>query len=223
MRLTSDDSLVLDPGDNALLFTIEHLRIPPDILAITLPRGLFVGSSLSPGASYIDPGFSDFFCFPVTNTSGRVVRIPYGTELARTLFFHLGTRVDRTYSPNEVTDLITELESLPASGVRSVEQCRAASTNELISTIQGSLTGGAAISELLIRMRYRQVLFLVAAIVWPLALLIADSAPVQRTLKQLGSNESGMLGHVAAGVLVAAILALGPWLFRKIAATFRLR
>src|SRR5256885_2927899 len=71
-------SVELNPGDAALLYSMEYLRIPPEVLAFTVARGLLFAESLAPENTYVDPGFAGPLYTTVTNASNRIVRLSYG-------------------------------------------------------------------------------------------------------------------------------------------------
>src|SRR4030095_11707407 len=52
-------SIELQPGDTAKLYSIEILDLPNDVLAFTVARGLMYFESLVPENTYADPGFRE--------------------------------------------------------------------------------------------------------------------------------------------------------------------
>ncbi|HST07358.1 MAG TPA: hypothetical protein VLJ83_04265, partial [Gemmatimonadaceae bacterium] len=73
VSLTPDKSVELRPGDTAMLYSIERLRLPDCVLAFTVARGLLYAEALAPENTYVDPGFSGTLYTTVTNISNRIV------------------------------------------------------------------------------------------------------------------------------------------------------
>lgn len=209
--------LELRPGDSALLYSIEAFRLPADIVAFTLPRGLLVAQSLAPGASYVDPGFSGRFCVPVTNTSNRIVRLSGGLEIARTLFFRLNNAVRNPWSAADATSLKTALEAAPGKVVRSSDELKRMSASELLLSLKAALPAGGEFGEIANRARRLFALVLATAIVWPVALLVMNSRPVQKSLSDLVSTGStGFIGNVIAGLLTTVIVSIIAWWSKRL-------
>jgi len=75
---TQNPSIELHPGDTALLYSQENLRLPTFVLGFTVSRGLLFAEALSPENTYVDPGFMGHLYTTVTNLSNRVVRLESG-------------------------------------------------------------------------------------------------------------------------------------------------
>lgn len=202
----------LAPGDSALLYSVEHFKLAPDILAITLPRGLLVAQSLSPGGSYVDPGFTGRFCIPVTNSSGRIVRVPAGIQATRVLFFQLPRPVPRAWSAADATSLRSELESFPSMITITPNQLRSTTSPQLLMRIRAESPGGPETAELIQRMQRYLYGLLGLAITWPAALLIANSGVVHRGLGRIFKDSSSFAGNVLAGLVTALIVGAVAWM-----------
>jgi Deoxycytidine deaminase len=54
--ISGGKALLLRPGDSALLYSLENLRLPACVLGFTVARGLLFVESLSPENTFVDPG-----------------------------------------------------------------------------------------------------------------------------------------------------------------------
>jgi deoxycytidine triphosphate deaminase len=112
VRLSSvNDTLELRPGDTALLYSMENLRLPDSVLGFTVARGLLFVESLVPENTYIDPGFSGTLYTTVTNVSNRVVLLKYRTAIARMFLFKLPRAVDGAYNTGAAMGISQQLDS----------------------------------------------------------------------------------------------------------------
>lgn len=89
--------LELYPGDTALLYSKEHLRLPNCVLGFTVARGLLFAEALCPENTYVDPEFGGPIYTTVTNVSNRVIHLEYGMPITRLFFFRLASPVQEGY------------------------------------------------------------------------------------------------------------------------------
>jgi deoxycytidine triphosphate deaminase len=165
--------LELRPGDTALLYSLENLRLPPSVLGFTVARGLLVVESLVPENTYIDPGFSGQIYTTVTNLSGRIIKIPYGTPIARLFFFRLQEDVEYPYQSGPAIGIPQHFDSTPGIAFPSAADARKASGTALYSDLIVTERGGARTAALLKRNAALGRVALMTAVLWPIALQIA--------------------------------------------------
>jgi guanylate kinase/deoxycytidine triphosphate deaminase len=195
----------LAPGDTALFYSAESFQLRPNILAITVPRGFLVAQSLSPGASYVDPGFTGKFCIPITNTSSRVVRVPAEIQAVRVLFFRLQRDVDKAWSPADATSLKSELDAAPGTQMHTAEELRNHSLRKLVQLLREEGQGGAQSAELFSRLNIHLVFVAAIAATWPVALQLFNSDGVQNGLAKIFTDGSSFIGNVLAGIVTAVL------------------
>lgn len=195
--------LELQPGDTALLYSIENLRFPNDILGFTVARGLLFVETLAPENTYVDPGFSGHIYTTVTNLSGRVLKLPYGTPIARLFACRLEAAAAEPYRTGPAIGVEQHLESVPA-----IESTAPATqpVPTLLSIVSSTERSGPEIAELVRRIDRLALAAFVAALVWPIVIFVANSN--KAILDSVGPILSNGLG----GVLTVAILAaLNKW------------
>lgn len=209
-RLNPDQPLELQPGDMALLYSAENLRLPPNVMGFTVARGLLFAESLTPENTYVDPGFSGFLYTTVTNISGRIVRLNYQMPITRLFFYKLHDPVGQPYRSGAAKNIAQQLETVPVIDVGPEANYGAANRTTLISTITKLPLAGIAISEIFRRDETNFFrLFLLSAL-WPILLVAANSNAWIRT--HLGTFVANVLASVVAAILILGI----PWLYRKV-------
>jgi guanylate kinase len=201
-----DGHFELAPGDSALLQSVERFDLSPGILGIVIPRGLLVANSLAPGSSYVDPGFKGYFTIPVTNVSGRIIRLPAGMEAARVLFAELEHVVGKPWSSADATSLRSELAALPGRLPISVSALRELKDDALLTRIRGEAPLGPETAEALERTRRGVILGVAFALVWPIALLLANTPQVQAYFAKVFSDSAAFVSNIAAGLATSLIL-----------------
>ena len=206
--LRQGDSLALNPGDTAKLYSIEILDIPDSVLAFTVARGLMYIEALVPENTYADPGFTGDLYTTVTNLSNRIVRLNYGDPIARLFLFHLAEPVQESFRRGAARGILQRLESERATKLGTPQECHQSDTTQLVSEIQrNAASSGPAIVELLQRQNRRRAALFVIAVVWPVLLVLANmNSWIKNTLGLVVSN-------IAAVILSALIswLALPVW------------
>jgi len=204
----------LHPGDSALLYSVEHFKLSANIMAITVPRGLLVAQSLSPGASYVDPGFNGKFCIPVTNNSGRVVRVPAGIQATRVMFARLDHDVPIPWSAADATSLRSDLVALPSHITITPAQLRSTPLHVLEQSIRAESPGGGETAEYLARLKRHILTLATISVLWPVALLVANSDVVRHSLSGVFKHQSGFAANVIAGLVTAVIVSGLSWIRR---------
>ncbi len=167
--------LELRPGDTALLFSLENLRLPPCVLGFTVARGLLFVESLVPENTYIDPGFRGQIYTTVTNLSGRILELSYGTPIARLFFYRLPTDVEREYTTGPAIGIDQHLPSRPSVKFATREAAQGATTLHLLADLESTERGGKRTAELL-RRQSNLIRWAVAiGVIWPMLLQVAAS------------------------------------------------
>lgn len=204
----AEPRLEVRPGDTALLYSKEHLRLPDCVLGFTVARGLLFAEALSPENTYVDPGFTGPIYTTVTNVSNRVVHLDYGMPLTRLFFFRLGESVQDGYRTGAALGITQQLSSVRAVSLGSVEECRMAPDKELLDSIKLIPIGGIQAAEVFQRLNRRQLSterrLLALAVVWPVLLIFANNNDWVK------DNVGIILGNVLASVVAAVLVLLAP-------------
>lgn len=191
------------PGDTALLYSCERVRLPDCVLAFTVARGLLFVEALSPENTYVDPGFSGSLYTTITNVSNRVIRLEYGMPIARMFFYRLPVAPEAPYRSGASLGIDQQISSVRAVPIGTADECRTATTKELRTAIRQTPLTGLQLAESLLRLsnavRSTRVGLATFALTWPILLLFAYESEFVR------NNLGTFLGGVAAS-LVAAVL-----------------
>ena len=206
-----NDIVEIRPGDTALLYSGENLKLPPSILGFTVARGLLFAESLVPENTYIDPGFGGTLYTTVTNVSGRVIRLKYQTPIARMFLFRLSRPVSNPYSTGASMGISQELSSIPASAIPTREDARRATHQTLLEEIRQIPFGGLHLAETLSRCRSREDIFLLLAVIWPIVLLFFNTSTWIKTV--VGS---AFVNNVLAGLVTGGLVYVGRLALRKL-------
>jgi deoxycytidine triphosphate deaminase len=145
---TAANVIDLKPGDTALLYSMENLKIPTSILGFTVARGLLFAESLVPENTYVDPGFSGSLYTTVTNVSNRIIRLEYGMPVARLFFFRLAESVRNGYRTGAALGISQQLASMKTVQIGSAEDCKTASDKDLIDAVRQMPLGGSVLAEI---------------------------------------------------------------------------
>jgi deoxycytidine triphosphate deaminase len=198
LNLTRGQELELRPGDTALLYSMENVRLPPSVLGFTVARGLLVVETLVPENTYVDPGFSGQIYTTVTNLSGRILKIPYGAPIARLFLFKLAEPVAHPYESGPSKGIAQHLDSEPASPFGTLVAAQKATSAQLLADVAKE-RGGPRISELLRRQRVLSITAIALAVVSPLFL---QWGLTSEWGKQVGPFMLSVLSNLVAAPLV---------------------
>jgi deoxycytidine triphosphate deaminase len=198
----------LQPGDTALLYSLEYLKFPNDVLGFTVARGLLFVEALTPENTYVDPGFSGPIYTTVTNVSNRVIQLSYGMSVARLYFFRLAEEVQDGYRAGSALGLAQQLTSVRAVPFGSTEELRSARDANLLESIRLIPIGGVHAAESLQRLNRRMLAadrrIMSIAIVWPILLVLANNS------EWVNDNLGTFLGNVLASVVAALLMLFAP-------------
>jgi deoxycytidine triphosphate deaminase len=207
VRLQAGQGLELHPGDTALLYSKEQLRIPTCVLGFTVARGLLFAEALSPENTYVDPGFSGPLYTTVTNVSSRVVHLEYGLPVARLFFFRLGEAATNGYRTGAALGIAQQLQSVRAVSIGSPAECQTASRGEIMAVIRGMPFGGV-LAEAFDRQELKYRRLATFAVAFPILLVFANASDWVK------DNIGPFIGNVAASLVAAALTFGAPRLLR---------
>jgi dCTP deaminase len=204
-RLTKQNaSIEIPPGHTALLYCLERIRLPDNVLGFTIARGLLFAEALSPENTYIDPGFPGSVCTTITNISDRTVTLQYEMPIARLFFYRLSEPVREPYRSGSAFGIAQQLESVHVGPLRTQEDCRRATDAQLVENIKliplGGLPAAETIRRLSDRLMLGQFWTVVLVILWPPLLLVVNSS------EWIKNNLGGFVGNVAASVVAALVV-----------------
>jgi deoxycytidine triphosphate deaminase len=209
VRLTATEPRIeIRPGDTALLYSLERLQFPRNVLGFTVARGLLFAEALSPENTYVDPGFTGTLYTTITNVSTRVVHLDYRMTIARLFFFKLSEAVEDGYRTGSALGISQQLQSVRATTIGSPDEVRHATDKQLLDCVRLIPLGGVHAAEALQRIRLRQSVaqrrLWIAAISWPVLLVLANGNPWLR------DNVGPFAGSVLAGLVTTVLTFLAP-------------
>lgn len=93
------EGFIVHPGEFLLGATVEKITLPADIAAKLEGRSSLgrLGLVIHATAGYVDPGFSGWLTFELSNLSRLPIRIYGGMKIAQICFFQMSSEVLRPY------------------------------------------------------------------------------------------------------------------------------
>jgi deoxycytidine triphosphate deaminase len=208
-RIAKGESVELLPGDTALLYSIEHLSIPANVIGLTVARGLLFAESLCPENTYVDPGFTGSLYTTVTNVSNRAVHLDYGMPLARLFFFRLAEAVGNPYQSGAALGISQQLKTIRATTLTTLEEYQRASTQQLLAEIERLPVHGPHIRQALLRQSTQALRLYLLAVFWPIVLIVANSSSVK---EQVGPFIANVIASIVGSIVVLGL----PWLIKQV-------
>ncbi len=96
-----DKVLAIPPGQMALLFTVERVTIPDDVIAfISIKASLKLGGLINVSGFHVDPGFCGKLKFSVYNAGPEIIFLDYERETFLIWFAEMATSVEDPYNGN---------------------------------------------------------------------------------------------------------------------------
>ncbi len=221
-RLSSEAPLRISPGEIALLYSIEVVSLPRNVLGFTVARGLLFAEGLSPENTYIDPGFTKTVYTTVVNRSNRIITLSFGMPIARLFFFKLAKPVKTPYSPGQTRQISQQIASEISSAVATPDEARAKPSEELIEVVRVLPLAGNQIVELVHRERSARRAELRRTRVWLVALAayVLVSPIVAHTIEAFPGLKSTLelFGETLAAhllsLIIVSVVPIGEWLTR---------
>jgi dCTP deaminase len=98
------EGFIIHPGEFLLGSTIEKITLPDDIAAKLEGRSSLgrLGLIIHATAGYVDPGFSGWLTFELSNLSRLPIRIYAGMKIAQICFFQMSSRVLHPYGSKKL-------------------------------------------------------------------------------------------------------------------------
>ena len=90
------DVCIIPPNSFALARSVEYLRIPDDVVCITLGKSTYARCGIIVNITPAEPGWQGFLTIEISNTTPLPAKIYAGEGIAQMLFFR-GERPSVTY------------------------------------------------------------------------------------------------------------------------------
>ena len=169
--------------------------------------------SLVPENTYADPGFGESLYVTVTNISNRIIELRYGDPIARIFFYRLAEGVEEPFRRGVARGINQRLESRPVTEFGTLDECEKGNTSELLKTIRHIPLGGNQISTLITRQNRYLALVAVAAVSWPVLLLLANRSA------WLQSKFGDILVNLIASAIFIVLIGVANWIWGKATAS----
>lgn len=100
VRAQKDGSIIIHPREFILGSTKEIITLPPDLIGLLEGRSSLgrIGIIVHATASFVQPGFSGYLTFEMSNISNIPIKIYAGMRVAQLAFLKMSSPVELDYS-----------------------------------------------------------------------------------------------------------------------------
>lgn len=100
VKAKSDGSFIIHPREFVLGSTREIITLPPDLIGLLEGRSSLgrIGLIIHATASFVQPGFSGYLTFEMSNISNLPIKIYSGMRVAQIAFLQMSSAVEMDYS-----------------------------------------------------------------------------------------------------------------------------
>lgn len=98
------EGFIIHPGEFLLGATVEKITLPDDVAAKLEGRSSLgrLGLVIHATAGYVDPGFSGWLTFELSNLSRLPIKVYSGMKLAQICFFQMSSKVLHPYGSKKL-------------------------------------------------------------------------------------------------------------------------
>ena len=89
--------MFLTPGDFTLVTTIEHVKLPNDIMGQIVEKSTWARQGLSLFNTVFDPGWEGYPTLELANLGSKAFHIDHGMPIAQMIFMYLNVHTDQPY------------------------------------------------------------------------------------------------------------------------------
>jgi len=100
VKAKEDGSIIIHPREFVLGSTREVVTLPPDLIGLLEGRSSLgrIGLIIHATASFVQPGFSGYLTFEMSNISNLPIKLYVGMRVAQIAFLTMSSPVDLDYS-----------------------------------------------------------------------------------------------------------------------------
>lgn len=100
VRANKDGSIVIHPREFILGSTKENITVPSDLIGLLEGRSSLgrIGIIVHATASFVQPGFSGYLTFEMSNISNMPIKLYAGMRVAQLAFLKMSSPVKQDYS-----------------------------------------------------------------------------------------------------------------------------
>ena len=104
VEMGNDDPFMLHPGEFILGSTLEHVEVPPDLVARLEGKSSLgrIGLLIHSTAGYVDPGWKGRLTLELSNVSNLPITLYYRMKIGQISFLRLTTPAERLYGDKEL-------------------------------------------------------------------------------------------------------------------------
>ena len=97
-----NDFLTIEPGQTAILTTLEHIKMPNDVFGLITIKFSHKGKGLiNISGFHVDPGFSGYLIFSVYNAGKKSISFHFKDQVFSIIFYQLHREVESDVTPFE--------------------------------------------------------------------------------------------------------------------------
>ncbi len=103
VKAKPDGSLIIHPREFILGSTCEIITLPPDLIGLLEGRSSLgrIGLIVHATASFVQPGFSGYLTFEMSNISNLPIKLYAGMAVAQMAFLQMSSPVELDYSKQQ--------------------------------------------------------------------------------------------------------------------------
>ena len=100
VKAKEDGSIIIHPREFVLGSTQEVVTLPPDLIGLLEGRSSLgrIGLIIHATASFVQPGFSGYLTFEMSNISNLPIKLYVGMRVAQIAFLQMSSPVELDYS-----------------------------------------------------------------------------------------------------------------------------
>lgn len=103
VKAQEDGGIIIHPREFVLGSTCEVITLPSDLIGLLEGRSSLgrIGIIVHATASFVQPGFSGYLTFEMSNISNMPIKLYAGMRVAQLAFLQMSTPVDLNYGKNK--------------------------------------------------------------------------------------------------------------------------
>ncbi len=136
----------IKPRQRALIYTEEKFDFPDNVMGFVICRGLLFSLGMTPGNTYVDPGFQGELYITIVNTNENTIRLCKGMHIARLFIFKLEESVNGTYLAGKHLGIEQQLAEIPVREYWPKHKLKDIKDEKILASI---MMDGCSIGDLL--------------------------------------------------------------------------
>jgi deoxycytidine triphosphate deaminase len=143
----------IKPRQRALLYTEEKFNFPDNVIGFVICRGLLFSRGMTPGNTYVDPGFKGELYITIVNRNENSIRLCKGMPIARLFVFKLEESVNDTYVAGEHIGIEQQLAEIPVREYWPKHELKNVKDKKILESIMDGCSIGDLLNQIISRQR----------------------------------------------------------------------